>query len=215
MRELDREFVHGDVTGLRGPATIVAMSHDNEHNISMLLALVHRGDSVARERLFVVTYRELQAMARGLMSTERSDHTLQASALVHEAYMKLVQGDVLQTSENRRHLFGAAARAMQQVLIDHARARGTVKRGAGSKRQALDGILDNFEDQHQVPFLDLEEVLARLHAESPRQHEVITLRFFAGLSIPEAAEVLGCSEGTIQTDWRMARARLHSWLRAD
>ncbi|MFK7819252.1 MAG: ECF-type sigma factor [Planctomycetaceae bacterium] len=187
---------------------------DNPECVSILLQRVRHGDDTAREALFSVVYDQLRRMAQGLMQSERNDHTLQASALINEAYLKLIKGDVIQTVENRRHLFGTAARAMQQVLIDHARARATAKRGANFKREHLDNILDEFEDKHQVPFLDLEAALTRLRDESPRQYEVISLRFFAGLSIPEAAQVLDCSEGTVQTEWRMARARLHTWLKA-
>lgn len=187
----------------------------NPGDVSVLLQQLRDGNASAREELFGMIYHKLRTMAQGLMRKERADHTLQASALVHEAYMKLVQGDVVQTAENRRHLFGTAAKAMQQVLVDHARGRNTAKRGGGLSRHPLDGILLHFETMHRVSFLDLEEALDRLSRESPRQHEALTLRFFAGLTIPETAEVLGCSEGTVETDWRMARAKLHHWLKAE
>jgi len=183
--------------------------------VSVLLQQLRSGDTAAREALFEVVYEKLRVMAHGLMRNERSDHTLQASALVHEAYLKLVQGEVIQTAENRRHLFCTAALAMQQVLVDHARARATAKRGGRLARHPLDDILQEFETTHQVSFLDLEAALSRLRSESPRQHEALTLRFFAGLTIPATAEVLSCSEGTVETDWRMARAKLHTWLKAD
>ncbi len=181
-------------------------------SVSVLLRQLQEGDAAAREALFRTIYDQLRKMAQGLMRSERSDHTLQASALVHEAYLNLIQGDVIQTAENRRHLFGAAARAMRQVLIDHARGRAAKKRGGQLTQHPLDEILHQFETTHEVSFMDLESALHRLQAESPRQHEALQLRFFAGLTIPETAEVLGCAEGTVETDWRMARAKLHLWL---
>ena len=181
----------------------------------MLLLQLQNGDARARESLFDLIYEQLRRMAHGLMKNERANHSLQASALVHEAYMNLVKADVIQTAENRRHLFGAAARAMQQILIDHARNLATEKRGGRMEQHPLDEILRQFETTHQASFIDLEDALQRLQKESPRQHETLKLRFFAGLTIPETAEVLDCSEGTVETDWRLARAKLHLWLKAD
>ena len=147
-----------------------------------------------------------------MLNSERSGHSLQATALVNETCLKILQGDVVNSADNRRQLFFAAIRAMRQVLVDHARHRNTLKRGEGVKPQPLDYVLKHFEAKHQVSYLDLEIALEKLQAQSPRLHETISLRFFAGLTITETAEAMACSEGRVQSDWRLARAKLLMWI---
>lgn len=188
-------------------------SEISQHDVSLLLHRVQQGDAVAQNQLFALLHQQMGDMAQNLMRQERPDHTLQASGLVNEACLKMLQQGVVQSAENRRHLFGAAIRAMQQVLIDYARGRATEQRGGAMTRHGLDVVLDRFESRYEMTFIDLDNVLERLQKTSPRQHEILCLRFFASLTIPETAEVVGCSEGTVQSDWRLARARLHVWLR--
>ncbi|MFK7738197.1 MAG: ECF-type sigma factor [Pirellulaceae bacterium] len=150
--------------------------------------------------------------AQRLMRNERRDHTLQASALVNEACLKLMQEGAIETAENRKQLFYASIRAMRQVLTDHARSRLSLKRGGQLQRQPLDDVLQEVESTHQVPYLDLDVALERLAAESSRQYETLCLRFFAGLTIAQTSEMMECSESTVEADWRLARAKLLSWL---
>lgn len=184
----------------------------NTEDISHLLDQAHGGSERAREDLFTILHRQMRQSARGLMNNERADHTLQPTALVNEACLKLMAEGSIDNAENRRQLFHAAIRAMRQILIDHARGRSTKKRGDGQQRHSLDVVLDNFETKHQLSFLDLEAALERLSEISPRGYEVLNLRFFGGLTVAETAELIGCSVGTVESDWRFARAKLMLWL---
>jgi len=181
-----------------------------QHEVSILLQQVKEGDESARQRLFIELQSELRDMAGALMRRERPDHTLQATALVNEACLKLLDSDAIKNASDRRYFFGMANRAMRQILVDHARRRQTTKRGGEYQRGSLDIVLDNFETNNGCRFEDLESSLASL---DPRQREVIELRFFSGLSIPEVAEVLEVSVGTVERDWRLARAKLYQQLR--
>ena len=178
-----------------------------------MLADARDGDVDSREALFRQLHKEMRVSARRLMKNERSSHTLQATALVNEACLKMMSEGVVGTVENRRQLFFAAIRSMRQILIDHARGRATQKRGAGLERHPIDIVLENFETQHQLSYPDLEEALGKLREASPRQAEVLNLRFFGGLTIAETAELVGCSVGTVESDWRFARAKLLVWLK--
>jgi RNA polymerase sigma factor (TIGR02999 family) len=142
------------------------------------------------------------------MRRERRDHTLQASALVNEAVLRLLKTDALTEITDRRNLYAAAAQAMCQVLVDHARRRNAQKREGRRGRVPLDQVLASFEEQG-LDVIDLHEALESLARTHPRQAEVVRLRFFCGLSIPEVVETLGVSDTTAETDWRFARA----WLR--
>ena len=183
-----------------------------DSDISQLLQKAREGNETARELLYAELHSQLREQARGLMANEQVDHTLQATALVNEACVKLLREGVVDSSENRRQLFHAAIRAMRQVLVDHARARSTSKRGGEFTRQPLDIVLTNFERNHNATFLDLELALERLERESSREHEALTLRFFGGLTIAETAQLMGISDSTVESDWRLARAKLISWL---
>ncbi|MFK8110811.1 MAG: sigma-70 family RNA polymerase sigma factor [Rubripirellula sp.] len=186
-----------------------------ETEVSMLLQQVKQGDDSARDRLFATLQDELRDMAGALMRRERPDHTLQATALVNEACIKLLDADAFNNASNRRYMFGMANRAMRQILVDHARKRKTDKRGGDYQRASLDIVLDNFETNNQCRFEDLESALDRLEESSPRQREVVELRFFSGLSIEGVADVLEVSVGTVERDWRLARAKLFQQLREE
>lgn len=211
---------HSDLCSLVLHAESFDFKSDNsmtqgEHEVSILLKQVKDGDESAREQLFGQLQSELRGMAAALMRSERPDHTLQATALVNEACVRLLDSDAIKNASDRRYFFGMANRAMRQILIDHARQRQAIKRGRDYQRGSLDIVLENFETSNGCRFGDLEASLEALEKDSPRQREVIELRFFSGLSIPEVAEVLDVSESTIERDWRLARAKLFKQLRGE
>ena len=184
-----------------------------KQEVSVLLREMQRGNHSVKEQLFNQLQSELRQMASHLMKRERADHTLQATALVNEACIRLLDSDAIGNATDRRYFFAAANRAMRQILIDHARKRNTSKRGGDYQRGSLDLVLENFEASNGCRFEELEASLDVLEQDSPRQREVVELRFFSGLSIPETAEVLGVSEGTVERDWRLARAKLYQQLK--
>jgi RNA polymerase sigma factor (TIGR02999 family) len=177
-------------------------------DLSELLGAARAGREGAADRLVAAIYAELRRMADGLMRHERPGHTLQPSDLVHEALLRLLEGDALAEVPNRRYLFAAAARAMRQVLVDHARRRRAARHGGERARRPLDDVLNSYEAD-RLDLLALDEALDRLAAAHQRPALVIALRFFCGLSVPEVAEVLEVSDTTAESDWRFARA----WLR--
>lgn len=185
-------------------------------DISVLLEQAKCGETngqlAATNALFDQLTVQLRAIAEGMLQNEKAGHSLQATALVNETCLKMLQGDVVDNASNRRQLFFASIRAMRQVLVDHARNRKAIKRNEGVKPQSLDFVLKNFEAKHQVSYLDLEIALEKLQNQSPRLHEIISLRFFAGLTIAASAEVLDCSVSRVETDWRLARAKLLMWI---
>jgi RNA polymerase sigma factor (TIGR02999 family) len=187
------------------------MDTERRGDLTAILDEARAGDVDSRERLVRAIYAELRRTAGGLMRHERRDHTLQPSALVHEALLRLLDGDTLTDVPNRRYLFAAAAQAMRQVLADHARRRRARKRDGNRVRVPLDQVLAGFDEQG-LDVIDLHEALERLAEEHPRQAQVVDLRFFGGLSVPEVAETLGVSDTTIESDWRFARAWLKGQL---
>lgn len=161
------------------------------------------------EELFALVYQELRQVARAYMRRERPDHTLQATALVHEAYLRLFDGEALHW-ENRKHLLCMVARSMRRILVDHARSRRAARHGGAQQKISLDEQgLALFRNPAQ--FIALDEALARLAKLSPRQAQVADLHAFAGLNEEEVAEVLGVSLKTVKNDWRFAKA----WLKAE
>jgi RNA polymerase sigma factor (TIGR02999 family) len=153
----------------------------------------------------------LRRIAKVRLSGQRAGHTLQATALVHEAYLKL-QKHASAFVTDRGHFFRLAAEAMRQILIDHARARGRQKRGAGPRRRVVAEVAELAADQDPEEILALEEALERFEHIEPRAAEVVKLRFFAGLSVEETAEVTGLSVRTVNREWRFARAWLYNSL---
>jgi RNA polymerase sigma factor (TIGR02999 family) len=165
-----------------------------------------RGDRDVASRFLPLVYDKLRELAGHYMRYERRDHTLQPTALVHEAYLRLIDGSLVDF-EGKTHFFAVAARQMRRVLVESARARKAAKRGGGARKLTLDDTLAVTQDG-LLDALALDEALERLARESSRQSRVVELRFFGGLSVSETAEVLDVSEGTIKGDWRVARA----WL---
>lgn len=164
----------------------------------------------AIESVITSVYDELRSIASARLRGERSDHSLEATSLVNEACLRLI-GGASQRFEGRTHFFGAVAVAMQRVLIDHARSRGRAKRGGGRVKLPLD-VVDLAVDADVEDVLALEEALRVLETEDAQAHGVVRLRFFVGLSVEQAAEVLGISSRTAARDWAYARARLAELL---
>lgn len=161
------------------------------------------GDEAGDSRALVErAYRELHAVAQRLLASERADHTLQPTALVHEAWLRLEDGGRF---NDANHFFATAARAMRRVLVDHARGKGRAKRGGGWQRVELEPASDEGESE-EVDLVALDAALQQLEAASPRQARVVELRFFAGLEMDAIATVLDVSPATVARDWRFARA---------
>ena len=179
--------------------------------MTRLLLAWGAGEEAALEQLVPVVYRELHRMARRYMAAERPSHTLQASALVNEAYLKLV--DVRQTQwQNRAQFFGVCAQLMRRILVDFARRQRFLKRGGGARPVTFEeNMVIAGPQTTNLPALD--DALNALAAISPRKVRVVELRFFAGLSVEETAEVLKVSQDTVVRDWRMAKVWLHRELR--
>ena len=182
-----------------------------EPDVSVLLAEVASGNQGAAEKLVPFVYEELKRLARRHMRRERPDHTLQTTALVHEAYLKLVrQQDV--SWQGRSHFLGVASQLMRRILIDHARGQLRAKRGAGKALLPLSEELA-FSPEHSADLVKLDEALQRLATIDPRQGRIVELRFFGGLSVDETSEFLGVSPKTVKRDWAVAKAWLHAELR--
>ena len=177
------------------------------HEVTKLLKDWSDGDQTALDRLMPLVYDELRRLAHQHMRREKAPHVLQTTALVNEAYMRLVDQSQVRF-ENRAHFFGIAARLMRQILVDDARRRNFAKRGGGMIQVPLDDA-SNVAQQQAANVLALDEALTMLALKDPRQSEIVELRFFGGLSIEETAEVLKVSPGTVMRDWTFARA----WLR--
>ena len=178
--------------------------------IQRLLMESADGDERAAERLLPLVYQELRALAESHLKNERPDHTLQATALVHEAYLRLVDPKRVQL-HNREHFFALAARAMRRILIDHARRHRTPKHGGDHGKVSLDNV-PTLAGEPDVDFVALDEALDRLAEANPRCVQVTEMRYFAGMSVSEVAAVLDVSESTVERDWRVARAWLYREL---
>jgi RNA polymerase sigma-70 factor (ECF subfamily) len=178
--------------------------------VTKLLLAVRRGDSSAEQRLYEAVYGELRRMAARYMRRERPDHTLQPTALIHEAYVGLIDQHG-KDWQNRAHFFGVAANVMRRILVNHARTRSRAKRGGHEQKVPLeDGLAVATDRSDEVIALD--DALTRLEQLDARQGKVVELRFFGGLTEEEAAEALGVSSRTVKRDWRLARAWLHAEL---
>ena len=182
------------------------LEHGSSGDVTRLLAAWARGDQQALGAATSLVYSELHKIAQSYLQNERSNHTLQPTALIHEAYMRLVKEEDTQF-ENRRKFFAFAARLMRQILVDHARATGAEKRGGGLAKIPLSQAVDLVPGQG-AEFLALNEALDELTRMSPRKAQVIELRYFAGLNVEETAQVLETSAATVSRDQRMAEA----WL---
>lgn len=184
-------------------------------DVTRILSQFESGDPSAAEQLLPLVYEELRKLAAVRLAQEKPGQTLQATALVHEAYLRLVgSGDREQSWNSRGHFFGAAAEAMRRILLNRARDKGRLKRGGQRHRFDLDQIELAVDAPHE-DLLALDESIEQLAAESPECADVVKLRFFAGLSIDEAAEALGISPSTAKRHWAYARAWLFDALRPD
>ena len=172
-------------------------------DVTELLRAWGQGDTQALDDLLPLVEAELRRLARGYMARERRDHTLQTTALVNEAFVRLVDARRLPW-QDRAHFLGIAARLMRRVLVDHARSRGYRKRGGGAQRVVLDEAVA-VTPAPDLDVLTLDRALARLTAVDERKSHVIELRFFGGLSVEETAEVLRVSTDTVKRDWRLAK----------
>lgn len=186
------------------------MSARPSNELTQILAAISSGESDAADRLLPLVYNELRALARARMARERPGHTLQPTALVHEAYLRLF-GSAAPRWENRAHFFAAAAEAMRRILIDRARRQARLKRGGKQERVPLTDIAaEQPLDAGQL--LSLDQALERLEARDPSMAQVVTLRFFAGLTVEEIAAAVGVTPRTINRHWIAARAWLHREL---
>jgi RNA polymerase sigma-70 factor, ECF subfamily len=179
-------------------------------DITVLLQKIRQGDAAAESDLIPLIYNELRAIARNQMGRERPDHSLQATVLVHDAFLQLVGNSQIDWS-NRAHFFALASRVMRHILVDHARTARAQKRPGFRQKVELESALVFVEGQ-QADFLALDEALERLAEFDPRQSRVVEMHFFGGLGFEEIAEVLGISDRTAKRDWTMARAWLYREL---
>lgn len=181
-------------------------------DVTHILSQLAAGDPSGADKLLPLVYEELRKLAALRLENERNGQTLQATALVHEAYIRLVGPDGKSQGWNGRgHFFGAAAEAMRRILIDRARTKVAAKRGAGAVRLVMDPDLLASQEA-PAELLDLDEALGRLAEVAPEKAELVKLRFFAGLTLEEAAQVMGISETTAKRHWNYAKAWLYKAL---
>lgn len=184
------------------------MTNGPRGELTGLLIEWSKGSQPALDRLLPHVYDELRTLARSYLRRERPDHTVHTGTLVHEAFVRLIEGQQV-SWEGRAHFFGIAARLMRQILVDHARARDAAKRGAGEAAEPIDTALSVTVQAMDVSVLALDRALDQLAAIDPGGARVVELRFFGGLTVEETAEIMGISSGTVKREWSMARA----WLR--
>lgn len=177
-------------------------------DVTALLSEISSGEAGAPERLLPLVYEELRKLAAGYMSNERPDHTLQATALVHDAYVRLVDWENV-SWQNRAHFFAVAARVMRNILVDHAVRRKAEKRDFGQRVELTENI--SFGTR-EIDLIELDQALEALAKFEPRQHGIVELRFFGGLSIDETAHVLSISPATVKREWAIAKTWLYRRL---
>lgn len=180
------------------------------HEVTGLLLDWNNGQAEALERLMPLVYDELRHIAARYLRKERQDHTLQTTALVHEAYIRLIDQNQANW-QNRAQFFGVAAQMMRRILVDHARGHQADKRGGGAAKLSLDEAIE-IADQKEVDLIALDDALNQLAQLDEQQCRVVELRFFAGLTVEEVAEVMKLSPATIKREWSMAKAWLHREL---
>ena len=176
-------------------------------DITQLLKDWSDGDQQALTKLIPLVYDELRRLAQRYMAQERPDHTLQTTALVHEAYLRLVDLNNVRW-QNRAHFFGVSAQLMRHILVDYARNQHAAKRGGANLKLSLDEAV-NLSDERAVELVALDDAMARLASLDPQKSRIAELRFFGGLNIEEVAEILGVSAATVVRQWRLARAWLN------
>jgi RNA polymerase sigma factor (TIGR02999 family) len=186
-----------------------AMPTQKTTQVTQIVNKITAGDKLAAEQLFPLLYDEFRKLARRYLKNEAFGHTLEPTALVHEAYLKMVDQTRVEW-HGKTHFFAVGAQAMRRILVDHARRRHRVKRGGGRLRITLDESLA-ISTEKSEDLLALDEALSKLAEVDPRQATIVELRFFGGLSVAEVAEVLGVSKRTVEGEWTMVRA----WLRRE
>lgn len=192
-------------------------NHPKSAEVTRLLSRAQAGDQQATNDLFPVVYDELKELAGRFLSSERAGHTLQPTALVNEAYMRLL-GPGGPQWDSRAHFFGAAARAIRRILTDHARGKQSLKRGGEAKRESLDSIAESLPDGAMrvdgdgPDFVAIDKALEKLAAMDQHKARVVELRFFGGLTVEQTAAALGVSASTVARDWQFARLWLHREL---
>lgn len=206
-----KEKQRNSATDFRFATRATADRHWRVADITLLLQAIQHGEPDAEGALLTQVYTELRALAHAKMAREQSGHTLQPTALVHEAWLRLGE----QSFENRAHFFGAAAEAMRRILVERARSKGREKRGAGAEHVDVEGIEITAPIEDGAELLRVHEVLDRFAAEDPQKAELVKLRFFVGLSLTEAGAVLGLPERTAKRHWAYARAWLFDAIQRD
>ncbi len=189
----------------RGAVTNQVTQQPNQ--VTELLIRWRGGDREALDALMPLVYEELRQVARAYLQAERPEHTLQSTALVHEAYVRLV-GQALPQWQNRAHFFAVAAQIMRQILVDYARSHRAAKRGSGVCRLTLEDAID-LPGQQNLDVVALDDALKILATMDPQQSRIVELRFFAGLTVEDTSEALGISPATVKRSWTSARAWLH------
>ena len=190
------------------------MERGSSGQVTLLLHRMREGDPQAAEHLYPLVFHELRALARHYLKGERPDHTLQPTALVNEAYLRLV-GNQARDWKNRAHFVGVTASIMRRILIDYARHRQALKRGAGEQGSELQRDSDALASKQAEELIALNLALDRLDKMNPRQRQVVELRYFGGLSLEETAEALSVSPITVKRDWVAARAWLKGQVRPE
>ena len=187
------------------------MSTSSQHEVTKLLIRLTEGDHAVLDALLPAVYDELRRLASNYLRRERQGHTLQPTALVHEAYIRLVDQTRVEW-QNRAHFFGVAAQMMRRILVDHARGQQAEKRGGDVQKISLDENID-VSALRASELVALDEALERLAEIDPQKSRLVELRFFGGLSVEETAEVLGVSAPTVKRQWRMAKAWLYGQVK--
>lgn len=187
------------------------MSSATQGEVTVLLRAIAGGNDDAMEQLFNVVYDDLRRAAAGIVRGERPGHTLQPTALVHEAFVRLVSSNLLEKADNRRFFYGAACRAMRQIMIDYARRRSAEVHGGKFRRTEWDEALAAFDREH-IDLEALDEALKKLEQLNPRQHRVVEMRYFGGFSVQEVADVLDISVSSVEKDHKLARTFLLSQM---
>src|SRR5215510_4758376 len=190
------------------------MATSMQKSVSALLIDWAKGDPEAFNKAAPILYKELRRIAKNYFRRERLDHTLQCTALVHEAYLRLAENRPIRW-QSRAHFYAVAARMMRQILVDHARRRGRAKRGGLQQRLPLNDALDLTAPRASLDLLTLDAALDELARLDAQQSRIVELRYFGGLTIAETSEALGVSHATVERDWALARAWLFQRLRSE
>lgn len=182
---------------------------------TLLLGQIQAGDENAEAKLFGRMQTVMRATADMMMRKEACDHTLQPTAVVNEAIIRILNSGLLQKADGRRYLFGAANKAMREILVDHARRRNAYKRPGSHERSSIDSMLETLQQRDNVEICELNDALEALRKQFPRQAEIVELRFFSGLTVEQIADVLEISTATVKREWAAARARLKLLMGGD